>query len=210
VIGVAGSDLFTNIGAARPANAAALAAIMELAAEPGSERSERGMTGSAFLGRDPPSIIHVARQEDGIPPPSNPFAAIIQAGLAKGAWHALAACLVLFLAYGIRHARPRPTPPPARRIFAEHVEAVGALYGRTNAVAHALSAYGRFAEMRLRERLPRGADPAAFLATRAGVDPAHAAKVYARATTADANDPIKGDELATIKELRAMLAAALS
>ena len=68
----------------------------------------------------------------------------------------LVATLVLFFAVGVRLARPKPAAPPRRRAFAEHVEAVGALYARTRSAPHALAAYARFADERLRARMPRG------------------------------------------------------
>lgn len=153
--------------------------------------------------------VRHAQREDAIPPPSSPFAALIAAGLGKGTWHALAAAILLFLAYGIRQARPRDRAPQARRAFAEHVEATGAFWGRAKALPHALASYGKFVEMRLRERIPRGSDPVFFLATRAKVDPDHAAKVWKRATEAKDDDPVRGDELETIKELRVMLVKAM-
>lgn len=192
VMGVANGDLFSNVGMMPAHNAEALRELFEWPGELVSVRE-----------------IRIARAEDGISPPSGPFAALAAAGLLEGTWHALAAALVLFLAYGIRHARPRPTPTPARRAFTEHVEATAAFYERTRVFPHALAAYGRFVEMRLRERLPRGADPVAFLAARAEVDPEHAARVYRRATEAKTEDEVRGDELATIKELRSMLVKAL-
>lgn len=153
--------------------------------------------------------VRHAQREDAIPPPSSPFAALIAAGLGKGTWHALAATLLLFLAYGIRQARPRDRAPQTRRAFAEHVEATGAFWGRAKALPHALASYGKFVEMRLRERIPRGADPVSFLATRAKVDPETAARVWKRATEAKDDDPVRGDELETIKELRLMLVKAM-
>jgi hypothetical protein len=204
IVGVAGHELATNIGVARPDNAGAFVAVVEIAF---NDRRERDLLrGITEEGRPE---IRVARGEDGIPPPSNPFSALVQAGLGKGSWHALAAAVVLFLAFGIRHARPRPPAPTARRAFAEHVEATGAFYGRAGALGHALASYGRFAEMRLRERIPRGADPIAFLATRARVSPEEAARVWKRATEASADEPPRGDELTTIRDLGAMLAKAL-
>ena len=204
VIGVAGRELATNLGVARPGNAGAFVAILDIAM---NDRHEQGFErGIAEEGRPE---IRVARAEDGIPPPSNPFSALVQAGLGKGSWHALAAAVVLFLAFGIRHARPRPSAPVTRRAFAEHVEATGAFYGRAGALGHALASYGRFAEMRLRERVPRGADPVAFLAARANVTPEEAARLWKRATEASADDPTRGDELATIRDLGALLAKAL-
>lgn len=153
--------------------------------------------------------VRHAEREDAIPPPSSPFAALIAAGLGKGTWHALVAALLLFLAAGIRHARPRDRAPQTRRAFGEHVEATGAFWGRAKALPHALSAYGKFVEMRLRERIPRGSDPVAFLATRAKVDPEHAGRVWKRAIEAKDDDPVRGDELETIKELRVMLVKAM-
>jgi hypothetical protein len=205
IVGVAGDELFTNIGAAGSANAEALVALIDIAAQ------DRNRTDVGRGVAEPAKIfeIHVARDHDGVPPPSNPFSALVQAGLGKGAWHALAAAVVLFLAFGIRHARARPAVPPARRAFAEHVEATGAFYGRARALGHALACYGRFAEMRLRERVPRGGDPVAFLAARAQVPHADAARVWRRATEANAHDLPQGDELTTIRDLRAMLVKAL-
>ncbi len=184
VIGVANADLFTNVAMAKPDNAAALVTVLRLAT---SWRN-----------------IGVAREEDGIPPPGNPFASLVRAGLGKGAAHGLAACILLFLAFGIRQARPRPARAPARRAFAEHVEATGAFYGRTRAHAHALAAYGKYVETRLRERVPRGADPVAFLASRSGLEKEHVARVYARAMEGGG-----GDELATLRDLRPIVATAL-
>lgn len=190
VLGVANDDLLTNVGVARPDNAAALVALVQAAAPDAS-------------------ALTLARPEDGIPPPENPFASLVRAGLAKFAWHALAACGLLFLAVGIRRARPEPLAPPARRAFAEHVEATGAFYERARATGHALHAYGRFVELRLRERVPRGVEPAAFLASRSGAPLAHAKKLYDRALAAKPGDEPQGDEIATIRELRQLLAKAL-
>jgi hypothetical protein len=205
VIGIAGHELFTNVGVARPDNAGAFVGMIDVAME------ERELTGVARGITETPTTfeLHIARAEDGIPPPSNPFAALIRAGLGKGLWHALAGAVVLFLAFGIRHARARPPAPALRRAFAEHVEATGAFYGRARALGHALAAYGKFAEMRIRERIPRGADPAQFLATHAQVPPEEAARVWKRATEASAEDPPRGDELATIRDLGSMLSKAL-
>ncbi|MBS2014993.1 MAG: DUF4350 domain-containing protein [Deltaproteobacteria bacterium] len=210
IVVLAGSDLFTNAGAALPANATALVAILEEARRerPAQETSFHGDV-AAMMPFTSGRTLLVAREEDGISPPSNPFSSLLHAGLGKGLVHALAASLVLFLAYGIRHARPRPTLTPARRAFAEHVEATGAFYRRTRAFAHALAAYGRFADLRVRERLPRGADPVTFLAARANVPAEEVERVWSRAMTAKVGEPPQGDELRTIKDLRALLAKAL-
>ena len=205
VVGVAGHELVTNVGVASPDNAAAFAALLEVAA--GDRHSSAVADESAHAA--PPVQIRFAQGLDGIAPPSNPFSALVQAGLGRGAWHALAASAVLFLAFGIRQARARPAIPKPRRAFAEHVEATGAFYGRARALGHALASYGRFAEMRLRERVPRGGDPVQFLAARAKVPAEEAARVWKRATEASAEDPPRGDELTTIRDLGAMLAKAL-
>ncbi|MGO8998880.1 MAG: DUF4350 domain-containing protein, partial [Polyangiaceae bacterium] len=143
-IGFAGDDLFTNVGLARSPNAAALVAILRVYAG----------------GRK----IHVARPEDGVSPPSNPISALTHAGLGLALAHAAAAALLLMLAFGIRQARAKVSPPPARRAWTEHIDATGGLYARAKLAPHALSAYARFVDGRLRERMPRGmSDPAAFL-----------------------------------------------
>ncbi len=101
------------------------------------------------------------------------------------------------------------TPPKARREWTEHIEATGGLYARAQLAPLALAAYARFVDGRLRERMPRGmADPAAFLALRANVEPAFAAEVWARASAARSADRPEGDELATLRRLSALYAAA--
>lgn len=206
VLGVANDDLFTNVGVMPKHNAAALVTLIRSVSHD-LRRTQTGPSdaeGAAALGE-----LRVARAEDGIPPPSNPFAALVAAGLGKGAWHALAAALLLFLCYGIRHSRPRAAPGHPRRAFVEHVEATGAFYARTPARAHALAVYGRFLELRLHELAPRGSDPATFLASRTGADRAHVAGLLARALEAKTSEVPKGDELLVIEELRALYAKAI-
>jgi hypothetical protein len=135
VVGVANDDLFTNVGAMPRRNPAALVTLVRAAShDPVRLMTTGGLPAFAD--------VRVARAEDGIAPPSNPFAALVAAGLGKGAWHALAAAALLFLAYGIRHARPPREEKRTRRAFAEHVRATGALYARARVHAHALAAYG--------------------------------------------------------------------
>ena len=190
VVGFAGDDLFTNIGIARAPNAAALVAVLRIYAQ----------------GRK----IEIARPEDGILPPDNPVASLARAGLGLALWHAAAAVVVLLLAFGIRQARAKVTPPKARRAWTEHIEAAGGLYARARLAPHALAAYARFVDGRLRERMPRGmTDPAAFLALRANADPAWTADVWRRASAARSADRAEGDELATLRNLSALYAAAV-
>jgi hypothetical protein len=188
LVGIASDELLTNAGLARPGNAAAMIAILSSADRQSFE---------------------VAEPDDGVAPPSTPLAAMKRAGLGVGMAHALVASIVLFLAAGIRLARPKPVPPPLRRAFAEHVEAVGALYARTRSAPHALAVYARFADERLRAHMPRqGTDVAAFLASRARVPLERCQRLWARAAAARAGAPPQGDELAVLKELAALYSAA--
>ncbi len=213
VVGVATDDLFTNVGVSRPANAAALLALVDHAvraasAESSSEDDEDEGVARKQLDRGRVKL-RVARPEDGIPPPSNPFASLVRAGLGTASWHALAGAVVLFLAYGIRRARPRPAPAPARRAFTEHVEATGAFYERARALPHALAAYAAFVDTRLRERAPRGTPPAAYLAHHAAVPVEEASNLLERGLAAVPGEDPRGDELDTIRALRDLYAKTL-
>jgi hypothetical protein len=188
VLAIATDELMTNAGLARPGNAAVMVSILSSA-----DRLE----------------MRLADAEDGVSPPSTPIAALLRAGLGVGLAHGLVASVVLFLAVGVRLARPRPSPPPRRRAFAEHVEAVGALYARTRNAPHALAAFSRFADERLRARMPRGsADVASFLASRARLPLDTCQRLWARAVQAKAGAPPLGDELAVLRELGAVYTAA--
>lgn len=190
VVGIATDELLTNAGVARPGNAAVLVAILAAA-----ERTEMKFAGA----------------EDGVSPPSTPVAALLRAGLGLPLGHAAVFVLVLFLAMGTRMARPRPTPPPRRRAFAEHVEAVGALYARAHSAPHALAAYARFADERIRARMPRGSgDVATFLASRAKMPVDVCQRLWARAMQAKAGGVVLGDELTVLRELTALYAAAMA
>lgn len=205
VVVVATDDLTTNAVLARKGNAAVIATLFtELAAQP-------ALTGEANERRTPEARpVRIARPEDGISPPSNPFSALAQAGLERGMWHALVASMVLFLAFGARHARPKPEPEPTRRAFAEHVEATGAFYARAPQPSHALASFARFAEDRIRHALPRGTtDVAAFLAARSGRSKDECEALWERASNASVDDAPRGDELRTLTDLRAVVTAAL-
>lgn len=178
VIGVASSELLTNASLARPENAVVLEEMMNDATAPYAP----ALGDEPVLSR---RAVRIARREDGVPPPANPFAALSRAGLGLGLWHAIAAALVLFAAYGVRQARPRPEPPAARRAFLEHVRAVGAFYGRARADRVALAAYARLVEERLRAAGTRGGlAPEELLAERAGVSTQEAREVLAHAAEA--------------------------
>jgi hypothetical protein len=188
VLGLASTDLLSNAGLAVPGNAAALVAML------------------ATLDRQE---FAVARTEQGIAPPSNPFAGLMRIGLGPALAHLAVFIPILFLAYGVRHAAPRVEPPPRRRAFAEHVQAVGALYAQRRAASHALAVYGKHVDDRVRGRMARGGDPAQFLAMRSGADAAEVAEVYSRAMGWKSERPARGDELKVIERLAALYAKAM-
>ncbi len=188
ILALASDELFANASLARKDNPGVLVAIL------------------AHVDR---KHIKMAMPEDGIAPVTNPMAGMHRAGLGLATWHAIAAALVLFLAIGIRLVRPKPTSPPPRRAFAEHVEATGALYANTNQAPHALAAFARYARERVRAKLPRGVtDPALFLAQRSGRSPEECARIWERSMAATADAPAQGDELHVLKDLSALYAAA--
>jgi hypothetical protein len=65
---------------------------------------------------------------------------------------------LFFLYRGAAFGRLREPPPPRRRSFIEHVEALGEQYARARAGRHVLASYGQWVIERLRERvsLPAG------------------------------------------------------
>jgi hypothetical protein len=189
VLAIATDELLTNVGLTRPGNAAAMVAILSNA------------------DRLP---FQLAQADDGVAPPSTPLTALLRAGLGLAMAHALLASALLFLASGVRLTRPRPAPPPSRRAFAEHVEAVGALYARTGNARHALAAYVRFADERLRAHMPGGAgDVAAFLASRARMPLEHCRQLWSRATASRTGEASGSDDLAVLEQLVAAYAAAM-
>lgn len=187
VIGVANDDLLTNLGLARPGNAAALVAL--LAHLPGRE-------------------IAIIDEHGGITPSGDPLSSLMKAGLGLPIGHALLFALVLALAVGARIRAARPMPTKARRAFVEHVEATGALYAFTKAAPHALGAYGRFVTERLRGRISKGADLVTTLAQRADAPKDECQRVLDRATMIKAGDARQGDELAVLRDLADLYARA--
>lgn len=190
VLGIASDELFTNAGLSRPENAAAMVALMSSAAR-----------------RD----VRVAEPHQGVAPPSAPWTSLRRAGLGLGLIHAMFAIAIVFLSVGLRLSRPRSPPLPRRRRFTEHVRAVGALYASTGSAAHALSAYTRFAQERLRARMPRGSsDVAAFLASRTTQPLDRCRTLWTRALEASSSGAPAGDELAVLKELSIVCSAAMA
>jgi hypothetical protein len=188
VLGLATGDLLTNLGLAVPGNASALVGML------------------ATLGRNE---FAVARSEQGIAPPSNPFSGLIHIGLGPALLHAALFIPLLFFAFGARQAAPRVDASLRRRSFAEHVQAVGALYARRRAATHALAIYAKHVDDRVRARMGRGTDPVQFLAARSGADLRVATELYARAREAKSGERPKGDELHVLKRLSELYAKAM-
>lgn len=193
VLGLASGDLLTNLGLATPGNAAALVAL---------------------LGALDKNEFSIARSEQGITPPSNPFAGLLHVGLGPALVHVALFLPLLFLAYGVRQAAPREEPPARRRAFAEHIQAVGALYSRRRAARHALAVYTKHVDDRVRAAMGRGEGAAQFLATRGGADPTFTAALYARALAAqnesDGTSRATSDALADLQRLSELYARAMS
>jgi hypothetical protein len=88
----------------------------------------------------------------------NPVASVARSQLAPFLAQLTALALVFFLFRGAAFGRLREPPPPLRRSFVEHVEALGEQYARARAARHVLASYGHWVIERLRERvaLPAG------------------------------------------------------
>jgi hypothetical protein len=188
ILGLASPELLTNLGLVVPGNAAAVIALL------------------GTLDKDE---FAIARSEQGISPPSNPFAGLIRIGLGFALAHAAVFIPLLFFAFGARQVAPRPEPVPRRRAFTEHVRAVGALYAKRRAAGHALAMYAKHVDDRVRAKMPRGSDPAQFLAARSGESPTATAELYARAMAARTAGGARGDELVVLEQLSAVYVKAL-
>ena len=120
LLAIASAEPLSNIGLAPRGNAAAALRLITYAR---------------------PVEITLAGPLDGLSLPDSPMAALAHAGLLRGLWHALVFALLLFAYAGIRQARATPPKSNARRAFAEHVRATGALYKKARAGAHARKQY---------------------------------------------------------------------
>lgn len=139
----------------------------------------------------------------------DPFQTIHNAGLTP--W--LLQLLLLALAYaafrGVRFGTPREPSRVKRRAFVEHAEALATQYGRARASAYALESYGRWAALRLRERVTvRERDMHALaqaIARRTGEDPMKTLEILVEAQSADqlAGDP--HEHARTMNELGRLL-----
>ncbi|MCX4243952.1 DUF4129 domain-containing protein [Paraliomyxa miuraensis] len=104
----------------------------------------------------------------------NPFDAMSRAHLTPVILQLLLLVLLLYLWRGVHFGRPRDPPPPSRRRFVEHVDALAQQYHRAGARRHALRLYVGWALDRVQERLGgrrRGLHHLAHrIATRTGRD----------------------------------------
>jgi hypothetical protein len=83
---------------------------------------------------------------------SDPFDAMARAELTPVIGQLLLLMLLLYLWRGVHFGRPRDPPPPSRRHFGEHVEALAQQYLRAGARRHALRLYAGWALERIQER----------------------------------------------------------
>lgn len=197
VVGMTSADVLTNVGVANADRAAFVIALLDLAAEvtTGELVSEGGAR----------ARVRFARPEDGIAPPGDPLSALVRAGLGPFVWHALLACMVLFLAVGLRQARPRKEAVETRRAFAEHVIATGSLWHRARAGGLAVAVYARFVERRLRRATAASDDPLTLAATRAGMTRDEVRAVLDHAKTRDREELTERATVDAIRELAALL-----
>ncbi|MCB9569123.1 MAG: DUF4350 domain-containing protein [Myxococcales bacterium] len=144
----------------------------------------------------------------------DPFEAVARAHLTPAILQLLALALLLFLWRGAHVGRPQDPPPPSRRRFAEHVQALARHYERAGARRHALRLYAGWAMERIVERhgggvgggAPRGLHRLARrIAARTGQDETAVMRLLAEAQHAQSapDDDHRGDaeDLRVLREL---------
>ncbi|MCB9701262.1 MAG: DUF4350 domain-containing protein [Myxococcales bacterium] len=144
----------------------------------------------------------------------DPFEAVARAHLTPAILQLLALALLLFLWRGAHFGRPQDPPPPSRRRFAEHVQALARHYERAGARRHALRLYAGWAMERIVERhgggvgggAPRGLHRLARrIAARTGQDETAVMRLLAEAQHAQSapDDDHRGDaeDLRVLREL---------
>jgi len=125
--------------------------------------------------RSHPTTSKWRARRTAISPPTNPIAALHRAGARPGSL-ARGRCglLIMFLAVGMRPSPPRKATAASRappRVSRSTWEATGRALRRARGsrTRTPLAAYARYADERLRAKMPRGmSDPADFLASRTG------------------------------------------
>jgi hypothetical protein len=83
----------------------------------------------------------------------NPVASVARSQLLPFMLQLFGLTLLFYLFRGVAFGKLREPPPPRRRSFVEHVEAVGQQYARARAARHVLASYGHWVIERLRERV---------------------------------------------------------
>jgi hypothetical protein len=133
---------------------------------------------------------------------NGPVGAMMKAGFGSALLHALIASLLLFVAVGYRITAPPAQPGDRRRAFVEHIRAVAGLYQRTRSTRHALSAFRRFAEERLRQRMPHWEqDVASYISSRSGEPRDYCAGVWEYARAADPSQPRQATDIEYLRAL---------
>jgi hypothetical protein len=102
--------------------------------------------------------VELVGEETGVVSPT-PVASVARGRLAPFMAQLVAFLVLFLLMQGRAFGRLVERNVVQRRVFAEHVRAVGLQYARARAAAHALSAYAAWVLERLRERLPSGNTP---------------------------------------------------
>lgn len=202
VVTVDESDLFTNAALAYPRNPTIALTLLRVAAGKGTA----SLAADGIVRYGTYRTIERARRHDGRQGASDPLSALLAAGLRLPLIHAAIFAAILFFAYGRRMGRAEPDRLDSRRAFAEHVEANGLLWAKRKFGPLALATWARFAEERLRARMPKSAtDPAQYLAIETGQDPVFIADIWKRATEQSPTERARGDEIAILKTLAPLL-----
>ncbi len=196
------ADLFTNAALAYPRNPTIALTLLRVAAGKGTP----SVAADGIVRYSTYRTIERARRHDGRQGASDPLSALLAAGLRLPLIHAAIFAAILFFAYGRRMGRAEPDRLDSRRAFAEHVEANGLLWAKRKFGPLALATWARFAEERLRARMPKSAtDPAHYLALETGQDPTFIADIWKRATEQSPTERARGDEIAILKTLAPLL-----
>lgn len=151
---------------------------------------------------------------------SDPFDAVARAKLTAPILQLFALVLLLYLWRGAHFGRPQDPPPPSRRRFEQHVEALARLYARAEARRYALRLYSGWALGRIQERFGGGGGEGAVrgrglhalakrIAARTGKDETEIMRLLAEAQHArdSENDDDRGDaeDMRVLRELGGLI-----